>query len=113
MRGITPIHPGEQLREEFMRPRAITCERLAQDIGVESRAVADIVAERRPISSEMALRLGRYFGTSARFWLDMQRDFDLERTAAALGNRLDAEVKAMADPSPYGGPDRRARPRLG
>ncbi len=96
MRGIAPIHPGEQLREEFMKPRGLSVELLADGLGVASRRVLDIVEERQPVNGEMALRLARYFGTTARFWLDMQRDFDLERAAMALGNRLDVEVKPGA-----------------
>ena len=113
MRDIFPIHPGEQLREEFMKPRGITPERLAEDIGVAPAYVAEIVAERRAVSSEMALRLARHFGTSARFWLDLQRDHDLEEAATRLGSRLDHEVKVGIDALRYDGVDRRMRPRLG
>jgi addiction module HigA family antidote len=109
---FAPIHPGEQLREEFMKRRGISCERLAEDIGVDAGAVMEIVAERVAVSSEMALRLSRYFGTTARFWLDLQRDYDLEHTAHALGDRLDSEVKPTLEGSAYGGIERRIRPRL-
>jgi addiction module HigA family antidote len=112
MRAIDTIHPGEQLREEFMKRLGITAEKLAADIGVPVGQVVAVVEEQAPVSSEMALRLARYFGTTPRFWLDMQRDHDLERTAAELGDRLDHEVKAGAAGLPYGGPDRRARLRL-
>jgi len=61
----------------------------------------------------MALRLARHFGTSARFWLDLQRDHDLEKAAVKLGPRLEHEVKIGVDPVPFDGPDRRVRPRLG
>ena len=110
---LSPIHPGEQLREEFMKRHGISCERLAEEIGVETNAVALIVTERMAVTSEMALRLSRYFGTTARFWLDLQRDYDLERTAHALGDRLDFEVKPSLDSMPFDGFDRRIRPRLG
>lgn len=112
MRAIDPIHPGEQLREEFMKRLGISSERLAQDIGVPVDQVVEVVEEQGPVSSEMALRLARYFGTTARFWMDLQRDHDLERTTLALGNRLDLEVKDGATGTPYGGPDRRTRLRL-
>jgi len=113
MRAIDPIHPGEQLREEFMKRLGISAEQLAVDLGVPAIHVVGIVEELCPVSSEMALRLARYFGTTARFWLDLQRDFDLEQTALALGDRLDHEVKDGADGNhPYGGPDRRERTRL-
>jgi addiction module HigA family antidote len=113
MRDISPIHPGEQLREEFMKPNGLSCAQLAEDIGVSAPRVVDIVEERQPVNGEMALRLARYFGTSARFWLDLQRDYDLDRAAHELGNRLDLEVKPSVDGQPYEGQDRRARPRLG
>ncbi|HEY0144649.1 MAG TPA: HigA family addiction module antitoxin [Methylovirgula sp.] len=110
---FSPIHPGEQLREEFMKRRGISCERLAEEIGVETDMVTLIVTEREAVSSEMALRLSRYFGTTARFWLDLQRDYDLDRTTHALGDRLDFEVKPTLDGINFGVIERRARPRLG
>ena len=112
MRDIFPIHPGEQLREEFMKPNGISCARLAEDIGVAAPQVMEIVEERQSVNGEMALRLARYFGTSARFWLDLQRDYDLERAAHALGDRLDVEVKSSSQRQPFDGQERRARPRL-
>jgi addiction module HigA family antidote len=96
MRDLPPIHPGEQLREEFMKPLAITAYRLAKDIGVPVTRIQDIVAERRGISGDTALRLARYFGTTPELWLNMQRDFELETAAEAIGDRLDKEVKPRA-----------------
>jgi antitoxin HigA-1 len=96
MRDLPPVHPGEQLREEFMVPMAITAYRLAKDIGVPVTRIQEIVAERRSITGDTALRLGRYFGTTAEFWLNMQRDFELESAAEKLGGRLEAEVKPRA-----------------
>jgi addiction module HigA family antidote len=113
MRAIDPIHPGEQLREEFMKRLGMSAEQLAADIGISAEQMAGIVDEQAPVSGEIALRLARYFGTTARFWLDLQRDYDLEQAAQALGDRLDHEVKDGAYDSPYRGPNRRARPRLG
>ena len=113
MRAIDPIHPGEQLREEFMKRLGISAERLAEDIGVPAQHMAEIVGEQAPVSGEMALRLSRYFGTTARFWLDLQRDYDLDQAAQALGDRLDHEVKAGGADAPYRGADRRSRLRLG
>lgn len=92
MRDLPPVHPGEQLREEFMKPLGITAYRLAKDIGVAVTRVQAIVAERRAITGDTALRLGRYFGTSPEFWLNMQRDFELETAAEALGDRLQTDV---------------------
>lgn len=96
MRDLPPVHPGEQLREEFMAPMAITAYRLAKDIGVPVTRIQEIVAERRSITGDTALRLARYFGTTAEFWLNMQRDFELETAAEKLGDRLEAEVKPRA-----------------
>lgn len=92
MRDLPPIHPGEQLREEFMKPLGLTAYRLAKDLGVPVTRVQTIVAERRGISGDTALRLGRYFGTSPELWLNMQRDWELETAADALGARLVQEV---------------------
>jgi addiction module HigA family antidote len=96
MRDLPPIHPGEQLREEFMTPLALTAYRRVRDIGVPVTRIQEIVAERRAITGDTALRLGRYFGTTAEFWLNMQRDFELETAAEKLGNRLVSEVKPRA-----------------
>lgn len=96
MRDLPPVHPGEQLREEFMRPFGLTAYRLAKDLAVPVTRIQAIVAERRGISGETALRLARYFRTTPEFWLNMQRDFDLETAAAALGDRLEREVAPRA-----------------
>ncbi|HUN42985.1 MAG TPA: HigA family addiction module antitoxin [Acetobacteraceae bacterium] len=96
MRDLPPIHPGEQLREEFMKPLGLTAYRLAKDLNVPVTRIQAIIAEHRAITGDTALRLGRYFGTTPEFWLNMQRDFELERAAEALGGRLEAEVKPRA-----------------
>jgi addiction module HigA family antidote len=96
MRDLPPIHPGEQLREEFLKPLSITPYRLAKDLNVPITRIQDIVAERRAITGDTALRLARYFGTTAEFWLNMQRDYDLEIAAQSLGDRLETEVKPRA-----------------
>ncbi len=96
MRDLPPIHPGEQLREEFMLPMGITAYRLAKDVGVPITRIQEIAAGRRAITGDTALRLGRYFGTTPEFWLNMQRDFELETAEEKLGSRLDIEVKPRA-----------------
>ena len=96
MRDLPPIHPGEQLREEFMKPLEITAYRLAKDIGVPVTRIQEIVAERRAITGDTALRLARYLGTTPEFWLNMQRDYELERAAERIGKRLETEVKPRA-----------------
>ena len=96
MRDLPPVHPGEQLREEFMKPLGLTAYRLAKDIGVPVTRVQAIVNERRAITGDTALRLGRYFGTTAEFWLNMQRDYDLAIALEELGSRLEREVRPRA-----------------
>ncbi len=96
MRDLPPIHPGEQLREEFMQPLGLTAYRLAKDLSVPVTRIQAIVNERRGITGDTALRLARYFNTTPEFWLNMQRDFELEQAAEALGKRLEAEVKPRA-----------------
>ncbi len=93
MRELPPIHPGEQLREAFMKPLGLTAYRLAKDLGVPVTRIQAIVTERRAITGDTALRLARYFDTTPEFWLNLQRDYELERAAEALGGRLEAEVK--------------------
>ena len=87
-----PIHPGEILAEEFLRPMGISQYRLAKDISVSARRVNEIVHGTRAISADTALRLSRYFGTSERFWLNLQTRYDLERQKDRLGKRLEKEV---------------------
>jgi addiction module HigA family antidote len=96
MRDLPPIHPGEQLREEFMKPLGLTAYRLAKDLSVPVTRIQAIIGERRAITGDTALRLGRYFGTTPEFWLNMQRDFELEQAAETLGERLAMEVKPRA-----------------
>jgi addiction module HigA family antidote len=96
MRDLPPIHPGEQLREEFLLPMGLSAYRLAKNIGVPVTRIQAILAERRGISGDTALRLGRYFGTSAEFWLNMQRDFDLESAALVMGERALEAIRPRA-----------------
>ncbi len=77
-RDIPPIHPGEILLEEFLKPMGISQYRLALDIRVHPRRINEIVHGKRGITADTALRLSRYFGTSARFWLNMQSSYDME-----------------------------------
>lgn len=93
---IPPVHPGEVLMEEFLRPMNITQYRLAKDISVSPRRINEIVHGERSVTADTALRLGRYFGVSPQFWLNLQVHFDLEREEDRLGNRLDQEVRALA-----------------
>lgn len=92
---ITPIHPGEILLEEFLKPLGITQYRLAKDINVSPRRINEIVKEIRSITADTALRFGRFFGNSAQFWLNLQSKYDLENQAEILSIKLPAEVKVF------------------
>jgi addiction module HigA family antidote len=89
---LPPVHPGEVLLEEFLKPLAISQYRLAKDISVPPRRVNEIVLHKRSISADTALRFSRFFGTSAEFWLNLQSQFDLDTETDHIGERLDAEV---------------------
>lgn len=89
MTTITPIHPGEVLMEEFLEPLQISQNRLAVAISVPPRRINEIVHGNRRITADTALRLARYFGTTDRFWLNLQTRFDLEIERDHLGNALD------------------------
>src|SRR5438876_9979450 len=95
-RKLPPIHPGEVLQEEFLMPLGISQYRLAKDTSVPPRRINEIIQGSRAISADTALRLARYFGTSERFWLNLQMHFDLEREKERLGCRLAKEVHALA-----------------
>ena len=89
-----PVHPGGTLRDE-LEARGLTLKALAQAIGVSVGRVTDIVNERRAISPDTALRLGRFFGNGADFWIGLQAQYDVARTRKALGKRLDREVRPL------------------
>ena|SRR3990172_7819303 len=92
---FSPIHPGEILLEEFLKPMGISQYRLSKDIGVPPRRINEIVHQKRSISADTALRLSRYFGTSERFWMNLQSRYDLEVEKDKLGRRLVKEVHPM------------------
>lgn len=96
VREIPPIHPGEILLEEYLKPMNISQYRLAKDIHVDPRRINEIIHGQRSITADTALRLARYFGTSERFWLNLQSRYDLELQKMELGDRLEKEVKALA-----------------
>ena len=93
---MAPIHPGEILMEEFLNPMAITQYRLAKDISVAPRRINEIVHGQRAVSADTALRLGRYFGISPQFWLNLQSHYDLAMAEDRIGNRLAEEVHVRA-----------------
>ena len=92
---LPPIHPGEILREEFLEPMGISQYRLAKDISVPPRRINEIVHGKRSVTADTALRLGRFFGMSPQFWLNLQTRYDLEMTEDLLGDRLDEEVHTL------------------
>ena len=93
---LHPVHPGEVLLEEFLKPIGLSQNRLSLEIGVHARRINEIVLGKRRITADTALRLARYFGTSPQFWMGLQNDYDLDVAADALGNRLEVEVRPMA-----------------
>ena len=94
-RKIEPVHPGEILSEEFLKPLGISQYRLAKDIKVPARRVNEIVHGKRSISADTALRLSRYFNLSERFWLNLQARHDLEVEKDKLNGRIESEVKVF------------------
>lgn len=93
---LAPVHPGEVLLEEFLKPLNISQNRLAIDIGVHARRVNEIVLRKRSITADTALRLARYFGTSPQFWLGLQTDYHLDIAQDVLGDRLARKVRPRA-----------------
>jgi addiction module HigA family antidote len=93
---LAPVHPGEVLLEEFLKPMELSQNRLAIDMGVPSRRINEIVLGKRRITADTALRLARYFGMSPQFWLGLQMDYDLDVEEDKLGKRLDREVRPYA-----------------
>ena len=93
---LPPVHPGEILHEDFLKPLEISQYRLAKDISVPARRINEIVHGKRGISADTALRLARYFGSSERLWLNLQSRYDREVEKDRLGDRLDHEITARA-----------------
>jgi addiction module HigA family antidote len=95
---LSPIHPGEVLLEDFMKPLGLSQYRLAKDIGVAPIRISQIIKGHRSISVDTALRLAQYFGTSAAVWLRLQMQYDLEAAQDDLGERIKREVKTFHQP---------------
>ncbi|MDP2045842.1 MAG: HigA family addiction module antitoxin [Deltaproteobacteria bacterium] len=93
---LAPVHPGEILLEEFMQPLGLSQTRLGRDLGVSPRRINEIVHGKRSLTADTALRLSRYFGTSAEFWLGLQTDYDLDTASDHLSERIVREVKVFA-----------------
>jgi addiction module antidote protein, HigA family len=92
---LAPIHPGEVLLADFLEPLGLSQYRLAHDISVPPRRINEIVHGTRAVTADTALRLGRFFGTTERFWLNLQARFDIETQRDALGPRLEREVRVL------------------
>ena len=95
-RELDPIHPGEILLEEFLKPMDISQYRLAKDINVDPRRINEIVHGKRAISADTAMRLGHFFGMSPQFWLNLQSHYDLELLDMVSGDQIQNEVKVLA-----------------
>lgn len=95
MSKFTPIHPGGVLMEEFLKPMDLSQNRLAIDIGVDGRRINEIVLGKRAITADTAVRLSRFLGNSAQFWMGRQTQYDLDIAEDQLGRRLDREVRPL------------------
>jgi addiction module HigA family antidote len=95
MDRLPPIHPGEVLSEDFMKPLGLSQYRVAKDIGVPQLRISQIIKGKRAVTADTAMRLARYFGTSAEVWLRLQARYDLEVAEGANGQRIDDEVKPL------------------
>jgi addiction module HigA family antidote len=89
---MRPVHPGEILREEFLKPLEMSAHALAMELKVPAPRINEIVRERRAITSDTALRLARYFGTTAQFWLNLQTSYDLRITEGQVGSKITKEI---------------------
>jgi addiction module HigA family antidote len=99
---LETVHPGEVLLEEFLKPMGLSQNRLAIDIGVDARRINEIVKGKRSITADTALRLWRYFGVSADFWMGLQMDYDLDVAAEKMAQVLERDVKVLSSPSASG-----------
>lgn len=92
MKTLRPVHPGDILLHDFMQPLKLSSYRLAKELGVTAPSINEIVRRRRAVTAEMALRLSRYFGTSAQLWLNLQSQYDLEIASRRIGRRLERVI---------------------
>ncbi|TVM03727.1 MAG: addiction module antidote protein, HigA family [Candidatus Brocadia sp. WS118] len=97
MQKLPPIHPGEVLLEDFMKPLGLSKYRVAKDIGVPALRISQIVRGQRSITADTAMRLARYFGTSAAVWLRLQARYDLEIAQTKTAKRINREVKVLQE----------------
>jgi len=93
---LRPVHPGEVLMEDFLKPMGLSQSRVAIAVGVHPRRINEIVLGKRGISADTALRLARFFGTSAELWLGLQKDYELDVATDEVGDQIDREVRTLA-----------------
>ena len=93
---LAPVHPGEVLLEDFLKPMGLSQNRLALSIGVHPRRINEIVLGKRGVTADTALRLAKFFGTSAELWLGLQKDYELDVATDELGDRIEHEVRTYA-----------------
>ncbi len=98
MKSLLCIHPGETLYEDFMQPYGLTVAQVASDIGASTTEIREIVNGKRAITADMALRLAKYFDTSAKIWLRLQARYDLEMAEQRFGQKIENEVKVLIIP---------------
>jgi antitoxin HigA-1 len=99
-REMPPLHPGEILLKEFLKPMGITQYRIAKSMGVPQRRIGEIIAGKRSITADTALRLARFFGTDAQSWMNLQSHYDLAVAEERLSDRLEKEVSPYLETSP-------------
>lgn len=92
---LRPVHPGDILLHDFMQPLELSSYKVAKELGVTAPSINEIVRRRRAITAEMALRLSRYFGTSAQLWLNLQSQYDLEVAGRRIGKKLERIIRPI------------------
>lgn len=99
---LRPVHPGDILLHDFMQPLKLSSYKLAKELGVTAPSINEIVCRRRAVSAEMALRLSRYFGTSAQLWLNLQSQYDLEVAGRRIGKMVERAIHPIPRPDLFG-----------
>jgi antitoxin HigA-1 len=94
---LRPVHPGDILLRDFMRPLKLSSYKVAKELGVTAPSINEIVRRRRAVTAEMALRLSRFFGTSAELWLNLQAQFDLEVASRRIGKKVERTIRRLKD----------------
>lgn len=95
---LRPVHPGDILRRDFMEPLKLSSYKLAKELGVTAPTVNEIVRRRRAVTAEMALRLSRYFGTTAQLWQNLQAQYDLEVASQKIGKKVERAIQPLSRP---------------